>query len=218
MLRKVLAIAAVVLLAGWSLSLAQMMGGGRSMMQADTSSTAPGSWMGRGMMSRGMMGPGMMGYGMMGRGMMGPGMMGGGMMGMMGYGMPMSPFRAFINLGLSDKQIGKTLDIGNDVAKDQLSQYRKLAGLQKQLYQAQSAPDPDMQKVKDLAVQITSLSADLQAGQVKANQQAMKVLTEEQQSKLADSPYPLVPNAYCPMMGNKMAVGGCGYFQTQKGR
>lgn len=192
MLRRTLAIAAVVVIAAWSLSSAQMMGmGGRQGGMMNGSGNQGYSMMGHGSM----MGNGMMGYGMMnGQGMMGSGMMEG------------WAIRGLVNLGLSDNQIDKMIDIHADLMKEQLPLLRKQQEVWQDYASLQQQAAPDAGQYKKLMVRNAEIAGDLQANASEANGKAMKLLTDEQKAQLGDNPLPL--------FGGMNAMMGQGWQQN----
>jgi Spy/CpxP family protein refolding chaperone len=143
--------------------------------------------MGPGMMGRGMMGPGK-GYGMMGRGMMGPGMMGMGMqrMGLMGmlhqWGSLL--FAQKDGLGLPQTQIDQIESILNSHIKYAI---RKNADRKILLIEIQELLIKDkvnLSEVEGKLKAMEALNTDIKMEGIRTLEQALAVLTPEQQKTI----------------------------------
>lgn len=184
MKRAIALIAALTLLA--PVAFAQMhmgMGQGQNMINRDSSQIP---MMGKGMMSGSMMGSGMMMGAMMGNGMM-------------------HPLAALEKLGLSDKQIGKIIDLQADQLKEGLSISRKMSNTWQSLAELQQADSPDYGKIEAQMIELAKDRTAMMKLTRQTEEKALKVLTDEQRETLGDNPLPLPFG--CHMNGNGMMGG-----------
>jgi len=131
------------------------------------------------------------------------------MMGMIS-GMSPSPLGSLMALGLTDKQIGKIIDLHAGFLKRQAPLLRQRGELLSDLQALQAVEAPNPADVKRLMVQIAGVDADLQVNQVKARKQAEKLLTSDQLAKLGERPLPLFSGFNRPMCGKMMGGGMMG--------
>ena len=175
--------------------------------------------MGPGMMGRGMMGPGK-GYGMMGRGMMGPGMMGMGMqrMGLMGmlhqWGSLL--FAQKDGLGLPQTQRDQIESILNSHIKYAI---RKNADRKILLIEIQELLIKDkvnLSEVEGKLKAMEALNTDMKMEGIRTLEQALAVLTPEQQ-KTIKTLFKKSTFVRAMMMGQGDMMGG-GRMRGMKGQ
>lgn len=192
MLRRTLILAAIMLVAVWSLSYAQMMGGNHSMTHGSTADTSTSSCgMGDGDMKH-----------MSAKGNMSQ-MMSGGMMGQMMNGGMMQgrDIQALMTLGLTDRQIKKLVSIRADLQKDQLPLFRRQHEIQGDHGMHHNAADltTAQQAQNDEIVKRLDARAD------KALEKARSIFTDEQLESLGDRSIPMFASGM--MQGCMMADG-----------
>ncbi len=122
------------------------------------------------------------------------GMMGSGMMKMMGSSMGKmcgNPLTQLLDLGLSDKQIGKYIDLHAQLMKGQVPALRERMRLEKELADLRAADNPNTDKLRATIEELGKVKADLEVRKVEARKAALKILTDEQKEKLGNQPLPM---------------------------
>jgi Spy/CpxP family protein refolding chaperone len=144
---------------------------------------SPGQMGGGGMMTPDQMGRG----GMMGPGMMGGGMMGGGMMGMAPQDRPwltiMLDHRQ--QLALSAEQVGKLFDLREGFQQAAQDKARELAKAEEELATMLGPQPVDLKAAEAKLRAIEALRTELRLARLKTIEEGKRLLTQDQQAKLA---------------------------------
>lgn len=131
----------------------------------------------------GQQGPMGSGHGMMG----GMGMMGGGMMG--GMGMMMGPTPGFIlaqkdALGLTAEQVTRLDSLQAQLTDTWQTHHATMQGVHQEMGELRQAQEPDLDRYQKLMQQMASSGAAMHVRIAKLSQEAERVLTPDQRSKV----------------------------------
>ena len=154
--------------------------------------TVPLAWAQGGGMMGGMMGSGMMGDMMSPRQNMHPSM---------GGCMQQGTVQKFMDMGLSDAQIGKIIDAQANLAKKQAPLLRRQQELTKTVNELQTADKTDYRALKSALSDLGTVNADLAVNAAEARESASTGLNDEQKEKITGMDLSLFSGS---------AGGGCG--------
>ncbi len=116
-----------------------------------------------------------------------------------------------MDLDLSDKQIGKVVDIRAACMRDQIPLKRELRALSEER-DALSDDELNRDNLEQLYEKMARIRARLEVNRVEAQKKALGVLTKEQREALGDHPLPLFGGRYHQKCGM-----GYGHGKDSKG-
>ena len=128
------------------------------------------------------------------------------------------PMELCMKLDLTDEQVGQLVDLHAAHVKEMVPMKREQHEIGKELRELKNSSAPDEKQLKKLMGKMADLKADMLLNSKAVRAEALKVLTDDQKTKLGDHPIPFFGGPRGPhgkghggkFMGKRgMRRGGC---------